>query len=282
MKKEKKIIWVGVVVMVVGVGVVMGQWFRRGYIDEDNPRAAFERRGIEFPDWEASPEMPTDVFTFARLRYRDGGYRRRGGSWDTDYPDSDLNFSYRLQELTSLEVDPDGKIVDIDAEELAEYPWVYMIEPGDIILNDEEAKILRDYMMNGGFIMVDDFWGAYEYDRFYQALKKIFPEREPRELPIEHPVFHFVFELKEKPQVPAINAAMSGYTYEFREGDSGRDVSYQGVFDDKGRMMMIICHNTDLGDGWEREGENEYYFKTFSEPLSFPMGINIVFYALTH
>jgi hypothetical protein len=276
-------------ILVLLGGVVTGQWFRGGgYIDEDNPRAAFERRGIEFPEWERSAEMPTDVFTFARLRYPSGGGyqggRRRGGGggWRTDYPDSDLNFSYRLQELTSLEVDPDGKIVDIDAEQLADYPWVYMIEPGRISLSSEEAKTLRDYMMNGGFIMVDDFWGAEERKRFDEALKQIFPEREPKELPIEHPIFHFVFDLKAKPQVPSIGVAMSGYSYEYRDGDSGKDVSYQGVFDEKGRMMMIICFNTDLGDGWEREGENEWYFKNFSEPLSFPMGINIVFYALTH
>ena len=261
----------------------------RGEVSE-NPREIFARRGIDFPDWEISEEMPDDCFTFARLRYNsgNGAYRHPYGrsKWATDYPDSDLNFSYRLQELTALEVNPDGVIVDIDAEELANYPFVYMIEPGDIYLTDGEAKILREYLLNGGFIMVDDFWGYREWDIFYEGLKKIFPDRKPVELELDHPIFHFVFDLNEKPQVPAIGNAINyryqGITHEPRAEGGSEEPHYRAVYDDKGRMVMMICFNTDLGDGWEREGEDEWYFKEFAERLSFPMGINIVFYAMTH
>lgn len=239
----------------------------------------------DLPTWEVSKDMPGDVFRFARLRYDSYYGNRGGGKWATDFPDSDLNFSFRLHELTSLEVHPNPIVVDIDEKQLADYPFIYMIEPGDIYLSDQDAKVLREYMLNGGFIMVDDFWGDREWDNFYSALKTIFPDREPQELPLEHPVFHAVFDMKEKPQVPAIGHALQGrelgITYEWNKQGT-ETPHYRGVYDDKGRMCMIICFNTDLGDGWEREGENEWYFKEFSEKKAFPMGINIVFYAMTH
>ncbi len=238
----------------------------------------------DFPTWPVSKDLPNDVFTFARLRYNSSHGRWRWGKWMTDYPDSDLNFSYRLQQLTSLQVNPKGAIVDIEAEQLRHYPFVYMIEPGGIMISNEEARVLREYLLNGGFIMVDDFWGSDEWDVFYQAFKQIFPDREPKELDLSHEIFHAVFDLKIKPQIPSVGAAMAGrsrgITYE--RGQDTQQVHYKGVFDDKGRMMMIICHNTDLGDGWEEEGTDPWYFREFSEKYAYPLGINILFYALTH
>jgi hypothetical protein len=252
-----------------------------GTVPED-PRDVM--RG-SFPTWEVSRELPNDTFTFARLRYNSASHWGRRGRWTTDYPDADLNFAYRLQQLTSLQVDPKGVIVDIDPKQLRHYPFIYMIEPGDIVLSDDEARTLRDYLLNGGFLMVDDFWGTEEWDMFYLALKQIFPDREPVELPLTHEIFHIVFDLKVKPQIPSVGAAMSGrrrgITHEWNKPGS-EEVHYKGVFDDKGRMMMIICHNTDLGDGWEEEGTDPWYFREFSEKYAYPLGINILFYALTH
>jgi Domain of unknown function (DUF4159) len=135
-------------------------------------------------------------------------------------------------------------------------------------------------------LMVDDFWGDYQWDNFYREIKRVFPDREPEELDIKHEIFHCVYDLKEKPQVPSIDAAIEGrpygITWEPYHGGDCQTVHYKGIFDDKGRMMAIICHNTDLGDGWEREGEDEWYFREFSEKKGYPMGINIVFYAMTH
>lgn len=237
-----------------------------------------DRNGV--PEWKNDEHFKSDVFTFVRIRYESyGGRGRGGGNWATDYPDSDLNFSYRLHELTSLEVDPHGKIIELTDDELFDYPFIYIIEPGRMWLKDEEVAALRRYLLNGGFLMVDDFWGEDEYATLYENMKRVFPNREPVELPLEHEIFHCVYDLKKKPQVPSIHAWYNGLTSERHDAE---EAHYKGIFDDEGRMMVIICHNTDLGDGWEREGMDPQYFKEMSEKYSYPMGINIVTYAMTH
>ncbi len=251
----------------------------------DDPREVGRGQFMDFPTWPVSKELPNDLFTFARLRYNSEswGRRRGGGKWTTDYPDADLNFSYRLQQLTSLQVSPKGAVVDIQADQMRHYPFIYMIEPGQISLSDEEAKVMREYMLNGGFIMVDDFWGEEEWDTFYIALKQIFPDREPQELPLEHEIFHMVFPLKVKPQIPSVGHAMAGRSQGITAERFDAEIPhYRAVMDDKKRIMMIICHNTDLGDGWEEEGTDPWYFREFSEKYAYPLGINIIFYALTH
>jgi hypothetical protein len=237
-----------------------------------------DRNGV--PTWEVDPEMPDELFTFVRLRYNSF---YRGAAWATDFPDAELNLSYRLQQLTSMRAHPEGKIIDIDDPALFDHPFIYCIEPGDMALSPTEAATLRRYLLSGGFLMVDDFWGEDEWANFHNAFKEIFPDRELQELPLEHPIFHCVYDLTEKPQVPSINNAMagrsSGITY---ERSDAREPHYKACFDDKGRIMMIVCHNTDLGDGWEREGEDPWYFREFSEKKSYPLGINILFYQFTH
>jgi hypothetical protein len=132
---------------------------------------------------------------------------------------------------------------------------------------------------------VDDFWGTSAWETFYAALKQIFPEREPEDLPLSHDIFHIVFDLKVKPQIPNVRVGVAnrgtGITYERHDGDT-EQVHYRGMKDDKGRLMMVICHNTDVGDGWEEEGTDPWFFKEFSEKYAYPLGINIIFYAMTH
>jgi hypothetical protein len=250
----------------------------------DYERGIVDRGGV--PNWEADKDFPHDTFTFARLRYGSSGYGyRRGGGWATDYPDSDLNFSLRLQQLTSLKVNPNPVIVELTDDKLFDYPFIYMIEPGSLYFEEAELVALRRYLLNGGFMMVDDFWGDEEWDNFYEQIKRVFPTREPVEVPLRHEIFRTVYVMKEKPQVPSINVARwgreEGITWEPRYSDTSTP-RYLAITDDKDRIMVFICHNTDLGDGWEREAENEWYFHEFSVKKAYPMGINIVTYAMTH
>jgi len=270
---------VGLTALTAG-GALAQQWWGRRASPRDGIPA--DRGGV--PDWKVDERFKRDVFTFVRAEYGSYGRRGRGGGggWATDWPDSDLNFSYRLQQLTSLRVEPRPITLRLDDEKLLDYPFVYMIEPGGMVLSEEEVVGLRRYLLNGGFLMVDDFWGDWQYQNFYREIKRVFPDREPEELPLEHPIFQCVYKLKERPQVPSIHTWMgTGQTWE-DHGPGSREVHYRGIQDDEGRLMAIICHNTDLGDGWEREGEDPAYFREFAERLSYPMGINIVTYAMTH
>lgn len=258
-----------------------GRWYRGG---DD---ISTDRRGV--PTWEVDPNFKDDVFTFVRVRYDSyGGYGRGGGGWRTDYPDSDLNFSLRLQQLTTMKVNPDPIVLELTDDKLLDYPFLYMIEPGALVFNDAEVEALRRYCTNGGFMMVDDFWGDSQYQNLASELKRVFPDRDPVEVPLSHEIFHCVYDLKEKPQVPSIHSArrMAGGeigTWESaRDGSDTRTPHYRAISDDEGRIMVFICHNTDLGDGWEREGEDQWYFDEFSVKKAYPMGINIVTYAMTH
>ncbi|HJN10651.1 MAG TPA: DUF4159 domain-containing protein [Pirellulaceae bacterium] len=277
MKRTCRLFILTLLLAVTVVGISLGQrWGRRRTRDLDLTDPV-DRNGV--PLWNLDKEFKQDTFTFARIHYTSLSDRGDWGKWRVDFPDSDLNFSFRLQQLTSLEVDPMGKVVRLTDPDLLDYPFIYVIEPGDMYLAEDEVLGLRHYLENGGFMMVDDFWGEQEWYQFYTQLKRVFPQKEPVELPLEHEIFHCVYELKVKPQVPSIRHAQSGHRTERYDA---KEAHYRAVYDNDGRMMAIICHNTDLGDGWEREGEDHWYFKQFSEKYAYPMGINIVVYAMTH
>jgi hypothetical protein len=239
----------------------------------------------DVPSWEVDPKFVKDTFTFVRIRYDNHPYRR-GYGWATDFRDSELNFSLRLQQLTTLKVNPEPIVLSLTDPRLLDYPFIYIIEPGALLFHAEEVTALRRYLLRGGFLLVDDFWGDEEYDNFYQEIKRVFPDREPQEVPLEHEIFHCVYDLKEKPQLPSIHAAwqgrQNGVFWEYRPGSDTSIPHYRAIFDDAGRIMVFMCHNTDLGDGWEREGEDPWYFEEFSVKKAYPMGINIVTYAMTH
>jgi hypothetical protein len=208
---------------------------------------------------------------------------RSSYAWWTDFPDADLNLSFRLNQLTAMVVDPDGKVVEITDKELFDYPCIFMSGVPAIVLSEEEVRTLRRYLLSGGFLMVDDFWGEEPWDHFEGVMKRVFPERDWQELPLEHEIFSMVFKLTEKPQIPNVGFAVSrrgtGITWEVEDGKTPH---YRGIYDDRGRLMVLMCHNTDLGDGWEEEGTDPYYFTEFSEKKAYPLGINIMFYAMTH
>lgn len=256
----------------------------RPAINQDGP---IDRGSV--PVWPVDEQFPTDVFTFARLRYSSIGRERSSYAWWTDYPNADLNLSFRLQQLTSLKVALEPKVIEIADPHLFDYPWLMMSGAGNIILTDGEANTLRRYFQNGGFMMVDDFWGQAEWDGVQRAMKQIFPDREPVDLPRSHPIFHCVYDIPDdRPlQTPNIMSAIrnkdSGITWEDNHaGGNTRDPHFRAILDDRGRMMVVFCHNTDNGDGWEEEGGDPWFFHTFSENRNYPLAINIVFYTMTH
>lgn len=271
----------GLVLAVLGTGAG-AQPFRSA------PPAGFDQRG-GVPAWEIAPEFRDDVFTFARVRYTShreggGGWGRRG-RWAIDYPDAELNLGYRLQQMTSLKVNPEPVVVTLTQPDLHRYPFLYVVEPGGLVFSDAEVAALRAYLLNGGFIMFDDFWGEDEWANLRHELARVFPDRALVDLQLDHPIFNAVFKLDKKPQVPSV-----GHAVRFRsqgldwtwEREDAKEPHYRAYLDDRGRLMALICHNTDLGDGWEREGESEWYFREFAEGQAYPLAINIVFHVMTN
>ena len=263
------------------------------YVDEQTVRTAREtmNQDEETPNWTNSVDFKRDAFTFARVLYTSPG-RSAVMGWINDYPDSDLNLSYRLHELTSMNVDPDGRVVRITDPALFDYPFIFAAQPGGMDLTDEEIPILRRYLLNGGAFMLDDFWGTRDWLNVQGEMKRVFPDREFVELTIDHPLFHSVFDFKgpiNDLQTPSIHHWLRNYdpsrptmrVSNYR-GEGSEDMHVRAIFDDKGRIMVISMQNCDDGDGWEREAENETFFKLFSEPRAYPLGINIIFYLMTH
>ena len=256
-------------------------------VDEDTVRTARETasHSTGTPEWTNAPGFEKDVFTYARVIYtpNDMPFPDMLG-WVNDYPDADLNLSFRLQQLTSMKADPDGRVLKLTSPDLFNYPMIFMSQPGHMELRDEEVPILRKYLLNGGVLLVDDFWGDAEWQSFETEIRRVLPERHWVELPMDHPIFHCVFDLKMAKndlQVQTKNFwRRGGMTYRGREDT--RDVHVRAWLDDKQRIMVIALHNSDNGDGWEREGEDEVYFHTFSETRAYPLAINIIFYTMTH
>lgn len=263
-----------------------GWGWRRSNTDGATTARELESHSTGTPIWENPPAFDKDVFTFARIRYDSRGYGRDVDRWDTDLPDSDLNFSFRLQQMTSMKVDPNGRILRLTDPELADYPFIYMVEAGDLIFSDEEVAALRAYLLNGGFLLFDDFWGDSAWDNVESEMARVFPERKFFEIPLDHELYQRPFLIKSKGQVPALNYGVdseyTGITWERGHGGDTRTVHHRAIADDQGRLMVIATHNTDNGDGWEREGESDYYFHNFSEKIAYPLGINIIFYIMTH
>ena len=214
-------------------------------------------------------------FTFVRLKY--GGQLTQRSSWRVDWPASDRNFIWQLRKQTNINANPREKIIEVGAEELFLYPFAYLLEVGSLRLSDAEAANLREYLLRGGFLFIDDFHGEREWRLFHRELKKIFPEREPVDIPISHPIFRCFFTIDKLVQIPGLRSLFSGRTYERIDG---YPAYCRGVFDDKNRLMMIIHFNSDLGDAWEHAAE-DFYPREYSD-MALKMGINAVVYSLTH
>jgi hypothetical protein len=261
-----------------------GRFSRRGFGQYLGPERAKEQ---EIMRKALDPAFTNDVFTFARLIFTPDTRGRFGGFrvWDDDSPDADLNLIFRLHQVTSLKVNPGLHFIDITVADLPNYPFVYMAAGGRVVLSDDEASALRNYLLNGGFLMIDDFWGDDQWHHSYEQIKKVFPDREPVELPPDHIIFHNVYPFKKEPQIPSVGDYMStGQSYDYRwpYEEKSHDPHYYAITDDKQRIMVLACHNNHFGDGWEHEGDDMSYFDVFSMPQAYPMFINIISYAMEH
>jgi hypothetical protein len=270
-------------------------------VDERTVKTAREiaSHSTDTPVWTNTPGFEKDAVSFVRIIYKYGTGPRISRSashwgWITDYPDSDLNLSFRLQQVTSMRTDPDGRVLHLTDPALKDYPWIYMVEPGRLELRDEEVPILRNYLANGGVLWADDFWGWKQWDNFEYEMNRVLPGRKFEELPMEHPIFHSVFDIrvpKNKLQTPnSAQGARSlvpgspwfGKTWERHDNEECVEMHVRAMFDDKGRIMIIATHNCDNGDGWEREGEDDGFFHEFSEKRAYPLAVNVIFYLMTH
>ncbi len=271
------------VLVLSAYGQYGGGRFRRSR-EIRNPEQLREQEEME---QALKPGFHEDGFTFARLIFHNyAGYGYGGGRlWDDDSPDADLTLTYRMFQLTSLTIRPGLNFIDITTKDLERNPFVYVAAAGRMELTDEEVSALRHYLLNGGFMMADDFWGDDQWHHFADLMKQVFPEREPVELTLEDRIFHNVFDFKKLPQIPSVGTFFRyGLAYEpgasYVERDHGPH--YYGIYDDKHRMMVLACHNNHFGDGWEHESDDERYFDIFSEPMGYPLFINILVYTTTH
>jgi hypothetical protein len=244
--------------------------------------AAQRGRTIErfatFDDFDGS-------FQFCRLVFRNAA-NGDGYGWGVDFPRADENLSIRFSELTRTPVamddagTPKSLLLQATSPEISHCPFVMMTEPGGAFFDDREAAALRTYLLKGGFLWADDFWGEYAWAFWENQLRKILPSAgfPIVDLPLSHPIFHAMMTVSKIPQIPGFGAP-PGVTSE-RGADSAVP-HVRAISDDHGRIMVLMTHNTDFGDSYEREGDDRRYFEEFSVP-GYAFGVNVLLYALSH
>ena len=223
-----------------------------------------------------NPSRDAREFFFTRAIYSGGGYYR-GGSWGTDYPKADRQLLAILEEQIDLDAYERENAVRLDDPELRKYPFLYALEVGYMYMTEPEVKGLRDYLLAGGFLMIDDFWGTGEWANFEAEIRRVLPEYPIVEIPIDHPVFHTVYNIEEVVQVPNYGNAQPGRRTWERDG---YEPHVLGIFDEENRLMVIINWNTDIGDAWEWAEDPYYplYYSTFAIEIT----LNIIVYAMSH
>jgi hypothetical protein len=218
-------------------------------------------------------------FEFVRLayaanRYGRGGWRRQ--MWRTDYPDAELHFLKGVSRLTRVSAAENGRILTPLDEDIFDYPWIYAVEVGYWHLNAQESERIREYLLRGGFLMVDDFHGALEWASFVASMQRVFPDRPIVEIPEDDEAFHVIYDLDQKIQIPSLQIIYSGVSWE----KGGVVPHWRGIYDDDGRLMVAINFNMDLGDAWEHADWPEYPENMTA--LAYRFGINYLIYAMTH
>ena len=234
----------------------------------------------ETTDWVFARLMyPQHPFArFGRYRYgRSIDWREGGTSWTQDYPRADRHFAAALRRLTRVHVRSAEQPVNLDDEDdVFNWPWLAAGEMGDWKLTDAQTDKLRDYLLRGGFLMLDDFWGTEEWLRFVESMKRVFPDRPIVEIENGDAIFHTVYDLDDRYQVPGEWALARGSTYR----NDGSVPHWRGIYDDRGRLMVAMCFNNDVGDSWEWADDPGYPEKYSA--LGIRIGVDYVMYSLTH
>jgi len=246
-----------------------------------------EYAGFEYTDFAIPPDVNVPhEWTRARLKYTQysGGFGRRGfgggNRWTMDYPRSDRHLLPGIARLSRIDARSVEQVVELDnTDDVYNWPSMYGVEVGYWSLNDEEALQLREFLNRGGFLMVDDFHGNTEWEIFEEGIKKVFPDRDIIELPDANPIFHTLYDLDHRIQVPGAGAWQSGVTYE-QGNNGGKDPHWRGILDDKGRVVVAICHNMDLGDAWEHA--DDAWYPAEMTGLAYRIAINYFVYDFTH
>jgi hypothetical protein len=254
----------------------------------------------QFPAWEYyNFPLPPDYtvpgeWTFARLMYptthlrfdwqseyrRGFDWREGNTNWTIDYPRSDRHLAMAVRRLTRIDAKSVEQPVNLEADDdVFNYPWLYAAETGHWELTAQQIAKFREYLLRGGFFMCDDFHGSDEWEVFMETMRKVFPDRQVVDLDPKEALFHTVFDLEDRYQVPGAQFVRSNSVCE-KCAYGGAIAHWRGIYDDNGRLMVAICHNMDLGDSWENADEPLYPQK-FSA-LGIRIGVNYIVYAMTH
>jgi hypothetical protein len=246
-------------------------------------------QGVEYEQFPVPPDFQEKTeWTFARLMYppvpriyggfeiAPGGWKNGGSNWTMDYPRSDRHFVLAMRRLTRLHTRSVEQPVDLEDGDQYDWPWMYGVEVGHWNLSDEQARSMREYLLRGGFFMCDDFHGTVEWDAFMASMNKVFPDRQVVEIPNGDSIFHTIYDLDDRYQVPGMPALEMGVTYE----KMGKIPHWRGIYDDQGRVMVAICFNMDLGDSWEHADDPQYPEKYSA--LGIRIALNYVMYAMSH
>jgi hypothetical protein len=250
-------------------------------------------REVAGAEYEKFP-LPKDYreqaeWTFARLMYPPvgryyggfafyGSWKEGASNWAMDYPRSDRHLAAAVRRLSRISARSAEQLVDLDEKEVYDWPWLYAVETGHWDITDEQAKTLREYLLRGGFFMTDDFHGQIEWDVFSTGMRKVFPDRPIVDIEGKDAIFHVLYDLDQRYQVPGALFLETGLTYE--KGETGKTPHWRGIYDDHGRLMVAICHNMDLGDSWEHADNPEYPEKYSA--LGLRIAMNYVVYSMTH
>jgi hypothetical protein len=265
--------------LLAGAAAAQQDWWQRGW-----------GRIRRVPPRFATADSFDGAFNFCRVMYDSIRGEMGGQGWRTDYPDADINFSVRLSELTKTRVsfqptgEPNHFVVRLTEDDaLFQCPFAIIEDAGTASFTDAEVARLRAYLLKGGFLWVDDFWGPLAWQSWVSEIARVLPPAEYpiRDLTPDHALFRTLFEVRKLPQIPSIQFwRQSGGETSERGADSA-EPHIRGISDHQGRLMVLMTHNTDIADAWEREGEDPQFFYSFS-PDGYAVGINVMMYTMTH